>query len=87
MGIPPEHLAHVFKRFYRAEPQPNQARNGVGLGLAIAKSSVAAHGGEIWLDSQVGRGTILCVELPLMKTSSASERTAASPDPASTRAR
>ena len=70
VGISPEHLGHVFKRFYRAEPQPNEARNGVGLGLAIAKSAVAAHGGEIWLESQLGRGTVLSVELPLMEGTS-----------------
>ncbi len=70
VGISPEHLAHVFKRFYRAEPQPNEVRNGVGLGLAIAKSAVAAHGGDIWLDSQLGRGTVLRVELPLMEGAS-----------------
>lgn len=65
-GISAEHLRHVFKRFYRADPPPQGERNGAGLGLAIAKSAVAAHGGEIWLNSQVGRGTVLSVELPLM---------------------
>jgi heavy metal sensor kinase len=72
VGISPEHLGQVFKRFYRAEPQPNAARNGVGLGLAIAKSAVAAHGGEIWLESELGRGTVLSVELPLMAGTSPS---------------
>jgi signal transduction histidine kinase len=72
VGISPEHLGQVFKRFYRAEPQPNAARNGVGLGLAIAKSAVAAHGGEIWLESELGRGTVLSVELPLMASTSPS---------------
>ncbi len=66
IGISPEHLSHVFKRFYRADPQPNGDRQGAGLGLAIAKSIVAAHGGEIWLDSHVGRGTVLNVELELL---------------------
>jgi heavy metal sensor kinase len=65
-GISSEHLRHVFKRFYRADPPPQGERNGAGLGLAIAKSAVAAHGGEIGLTSKVGRGTVLYVELPLM---------------------
>jgi len=73
----------VFKRFYRAEPQPNEARNGVGLGLAIAKSAVAAHGGEIWLESQLGRGTVLSVELPLMAGTSPSNVQSSPPTAAS----
>ena len=53
-------------------PSPSRTRrdNGVGLGLAIAKSAVAAHGGDIWLESQLGRGTVLRVELPLMEGAS-----------------
>jgi heavy metal sensor kinase len=64
-GIVLEDLAHVFKRFYRAERQPT---TGAGLGLAIARSAVLAHNGQIWLESQSGRGTLLCVELPLIKS-------------------
>ncbi len=73
IGISPEHLSHVFKRFYRADPQPNGDHQGAGLGLAIAKSIVAAHGGEIWLDSHVGQGTVLWVELPLTESTPTSD--------------
>ncbi len=66
IGISPEDLTHVFKRFYRAERQPLADRSGAGLGLAIAQSAVLAHNGQIWLESQIGRGTLLRVELPLM---------------------
>jgi heavy metal sensor kinase len=83
IGIAPEHLGQVFKRFYRAGPQPSGARSGAGLGLAIAKSAVEVHGGDIWLESQVGRGTVLRVELPLMENASTSDH--AADDPAMTR--
>jgi signal transduction histidine kinase len=65
-GIAPEHLTHVFERFYRAEttqPRSGLAR-GSGLGLAIAKSIVESHGGEIGVSSQVGNGTTFWADLP-----------------------
>ncbi len=65
-GIAPEHLPHVFERFYRAEG--TQARPGVvrgsGLGLAIAKSIVENHGGEIGASSQVGNGSTFWADFP-----------------------
>jgi signal transduction histidine kinase len=66
-GITPEHLPHVFERFYRAEttqPRPGLVR-GSGLGLAIAKSIVENHGGEIGVSSQVGNGTTFWADLPI----------------------
>jgi signal transduction histidine kinase len=65
-GISPEHLPHVFERFYRADttqPRPGINR-GSGLGLAIAKSIIESHGGEIGVSSQVGNGTTFWVDLP-----------------------
>ncbi|MBN2549333.1 MAG: HAMP domain-containing protein [Anaerolineales bacterium] len=65
-GIPPEHLAHVFERFYRVEAiqsRPGSSR-GSGLGLAIAKSIVDSHGGEIGASSQVGNGSTFWADLP-----------------------
>ena len=66
-GIAPEHLSHVFERFYRAEtpqqPRPGTAR-GSGLGLAIAKSIVENHGGQIGVSSQVSNGTTFWADLP-----------------------
>jgi len=65
-GIAPEHLPHVFERFYRAET--SQSRPGVvrgsGLGLAIAKSIVESHGGEMGVSSQLGNGTTFWADLP-----------------------
>ena len=61
-GIPPEHLPHIFERFYRAEQTHH---GGFGLGLAIAKAIVDAHGGRIAVESTVGRGTTFMIDLPL----------------------
>ena len=59
-GIPPEQLPHVFERFYQA----GEVRTGVGLGLAIAKEIVLAHGGKIEVNSAPGEGAEFTVTLP-----------------------
>jgi heavy metal sensor kinase len=64
-GIPGEHLAHIFDRFYRVDPVRERASHGSGLGLAIAREIVLAHGGSIRIDSEVNRGTSVIVQLPL----------------------
>ena len=58
-GIPAEDLPHIFERFYKSTDS-----GGMGLGLAIAKHLVTAHGGEIRAESTVGRGTVMRVGLP-----------------------
>ncbi len=63
-GIPAEALPHIFDRFYRADPARPQGSES-GLGLAIARSIVEAHGGSISAESEVGRGTIIRIVLPL----------------------
>ncbi|HUE14954.1 MAG TPA: HAMP domain-containing sensor histidine kinase [Planctomycetaceae bacterium] len=64
IGIPPEHLAHIFERFYRVDNARSRKDGGVGLGLAICKSIVVAHGGLISVSSHLGRGTKFEVRLP-----------------------
>jgi heavy metal sensor kinase len=65
IGIPPEHLPHIFERFYRvAQADSAEARNG-GLGLAIAQAIVRAHGGMVECQSRVGAGSVFTVGLPL----------------------
>lgn len=61
-GISEAHLPHVFDRFYQAEPG---ARRSAGLGLAIAKGLVEAHGGRIWVESPPGRGALFRFTIPL----------------------
>ncbi len=65
-GMPPEELAHAFERFYRADPSRARASGGAGLGLAIVQAVVAAHGGEVTVASEVGKGTVFTVTLPLV---------------------
>jgi heavy metal sensor kinase len=64
IGIPPEHVPHVFKRFYRVEQSRNLERGGSGLGLSIAQSAIEAHGGTISIQSTPERGTLVSIELP-----------------------
>jgi len=66
-GIAQEHLPHVFDRFYRADRSRTEATGGAGLGLAICKAIVEAHGGTIAATSSVGAGTQFLVTLPLLK--------------------
>lgn len=64
-GIPPEHLPHIFKRFYRVEPSRARAYGGSGLGLTIARLLVEAHGGTIEAMSPgPGQGSTFVVRLP-----------------------
>src|SRR5262249_54851631 len=64
IGIPAEHLPHVFDRFYRVDPARGQEASGAGLGLAICRSIAEAHGGSIRLDSTPGRGTVAVFIMP-----------------------
>jgi signal transduction histidine kinase len=64
-GIAPEHLPYVFERFYRADPSRTRATGGAGLGLAIAKQLVEAHGGRMWVESTPGAGATFGFTLPL----------------------
>ena len=63
-GIPPDELDRVFDRFYQVEKVVTRKSGGTGLGLAIVKNIVEAHGGKIWIESEVGRGTEVNFTLP-----------------------
>ena len=64
VGIPPEHLERIGRRFYRADKARSRSEGGSGLGLAIARALVEAHGGRLWLESSKGRGTLVTFTLP-----------------------
>jgi two-component system sensor histidine kinase BaeS len=64
-GITPEHLPHIFERFYRADASRHQNQNESGLGLAITKSFIEAHGGTISASSNPGEGTTITIQLPV----------------------
>ncbi len=63
-GIPREHLARIFERFYRVDRARSRDMGGTGLGLAIVKHLARAHGGEIRVRSTPGEGTTFTIELP-----------------------
>ena len=64
VGIPPEHLERVFDRFHQVEDAMTRTNRGSGLGLAICRRIVKTHGGRIWVESEVGRGSRFFFEIP-----------------------
>ena len=64
-GIPPEHLPHIFDRFYRVDRARSRADGGVGLGLSISRWIAQAHGGSIEADNAPGQGATFTVHIPI----------------------
>jgi signal transduction histidine kinase len=64
IGIPAQDLPRVGQRFYRADKARSRAEGGSGLGVAIARALIRAHGGRLWLESQEGVGTTASFTLP-----------------------
>lgn len=65
IGIPPEHLAHIFERFYRVDTGRSRAVGGTGLGLSIVRQITEAHGGQVRVRSTPGEGSTFTVALPV----------------------
>jgi two-component system, NtrC family, sensor histidine kinase GlrK len=66
VGIPAEELERIFNKFYQSPHHQSQQEHGTGLGLAIARHIVAAHGGQLWVESQLGRGSTFILLLPAL---------------------
>jgi signal transduction histidine kinase len=64
-GIPMEEQKRIFEQFHQVDSSNTKAKGGTGLGLAIAKQIVEMHGGLIWVESIVGRGSTFRLELPV----------------------
>jgi signal transduction histidine kinase len=65
VGIPPEALPRLFERFYRVDPARSRDGGGTGIGLAIARSVVEAHGGTIRAESEPGKGSTFTFDVPI----------------------
>ena len=74
IGIPPDQLGRVFDRFYQIDGSSKRRYGGVGLGLALVKEIVEAHGGQVSVWSVVNEGSTFRVTLPAMSASQALER-------------
>jgi two-component system phosphate regulon sensor histidine kinase PhoR len=78
IGIPKADQSRIFERFYRVDVARSREAGGTGLGLAIAKHLVEVHGGRLWVDSEVGRGSQFHFSVPLFEPEHSSPRSVSS---------
>ena len=65
IGIPAEELDKIFERFYQVDGSRTRHYGGMGLGLSISKRIIEAHGGRIWVESELGQGATFYFTLPV----------------------
>ena len=68
-GIPAQDQPRLFERTYRVDPSRSRSSGGAGLGLSIARGIVEAHGGRLWVESELGRGSVFSFTLPKVSVS------------------
>ena len=78
-GVHPEELPHIFDRFYQVKNRRSRKKGGAGLGLSIARTIIAAHGGSLSAESTLGEGTRMTIRLPLAAPPEAMEAPAPEP--------
>jgi signal transduction histidine kinase len=69
-GIPSDKMGNLFKKFYQVDTSLTRERGGSGLGLSICKSIIELHGGQIWAESEIGKGTTMKIRLPIARRDS-----------------
>jgi signal transduction histidine kinase len=67
IGIPKDKLDKIFERFYQVDSSPTRRYGGAGMGLAIVKEVVEAHGGRVTVESELGKGSTFCFTLPIWR--------------------
>lgn len=73
IGVPTASLQRIFERFYRVDPARSRSEGGTGLGLAIVRHLVQAMGGDVWAESELGKGTRIIFTLPAVEDGEAGE--------------
>jgi signal transduction histidine kinase len=67
IGIAEDDIPHLFEKFYRGKQRESRAQPGSGLGLAIVHSIATSHGGKVWVDSVIGKGSTFYLKIPLVQ--------------------
>jgi len=74
IGVSPMDQPRLFEKFYRGAQQISKEQRGTGLGLAIVKSIAERHGGQVWVESQLGKGSKFYLSIPLRQNKMALEK-------------
>lgn len=73
LGIPPEDIPHLFQKFYRIDNSATRTIGGTGLGLFICRKIVELYNGRVWVESEVGKGSVFYINLPRLRKEKAVE--------------